>query len=282
MKVYGIYNPASGSFDISQINYCVSYFENKYKLKIEIVESKYPKFSNDFFKNNFADLVIVFGGDGFIRDVVEGLYINKISCLVYFIPFGTVNVLCRELKIGTSYKKALNNFSLNSKKLPLNIGLAGDKVFVQMFGIGFDAASVKNVNIRLKKNIGRYAYVISALKNIFGKFDIHQIYFDKKKFQTEHLIVNIGNFYAGSYKIYNKFSDKFKILISEDIGFFGLIKFLIHIFTPFKILDIKLAGVVKIENVTDAQIDGDYVNFDGKGIYVRLINTKIFILKPGD
>ncbi|MBZ4672011.1 MAG: hypothetical protein JG762_241 [Deferribacteraceae bacterium] len=280
MSFYAIYNPASGSYSKSKIDYIIKYFSDNYSIDLVAVESKYQGFAKDFFESKNPKLVIIIGGDGFIRDVVEGLYYNKIKTKIYFIPLGTVNVLCRELSIGSNYKTALKRFDINSIALPMKIGIAGDRVFIQMMGLGLDAVSVKNINLNIKKYIGKYAYVISGIKGILMKYTPINVFFDKKFYKPCHMIVSIGNLYAGSFKIYNKKSDYFKVLMAEKNNFKEILKYLIHIFTFYKCLPIFLTNVIKIENVKDAQLDGDYVNFDGKDLLIRLVTTDLSILKP--
>jgi len=280
MSLYAIYNPASGSFDNDKIDYIIKYFRDNYSLNFIPVKSKYQGFAKDFFKSARAEFVLIIGGDGFIRDVVEGLYYNKVKTKVYFIPLGTVNILCRELSIGSDYRSALKRFDINSALLPMKIGIAGDRVFIQMLGLGFDAISVKNVSLNLKKYMGRYAYVISGIKSMFMKYKQINVFFDKKFYKPYHIIVSIGNLYAGSFKIYNKKSDCFKVLMAEKSNFTEVLKYLIHIFTFYKCLPIFLTSVIKLENVTDAQIDGDYVNFEGKDLLIRLVKTDLSIFKP--
>ncbi|MCB4204120.1 hypothetical protein LF845_03990 [Deferribacterales bacterium Es71-Z0220] len=280
MSFYAIYNPASGSYSKSKIDYIIKYFSDNYSIDLVAVESKYQGFAKDFFESKNPKLVIIIGGDGFIRDVVEGLYYNKIKTKIYFIPLGTVNVLCRELSIGSNYKTALKRFDINSTALPMRIGIAGDRVFIQMMGFGLDAVSVKNINLNIKKYIGKYAYVISGIKGMLMKYTTINVFFDKKFYKPCHMIVSIGNLYAGSFKIYNKKSDYFKVLMAEKNNFKEILKYLIHIFTFYKCLPIFLTNVIKIENVKDAQLDGDYVNFDGKDLLIRLVTTDLSILKP--
>ncbi|UOD34412.1 hypothetical protein DSN97_09655 [Deferribacteraceae bacterium V6Fe1] len=280
MSFYAIYNPASGSFDNDKIDYIIKYFRDNYSINFIPVKSEYQGFAKDFFKSGRFEFVLIIGGDGFIRDVVEGLYYNKVKTKVYFIPLGTVNVLCRELSIGSDYKSALQRFDISSGVLPMKIGIAGDKVFIQMLGFGLDAITVKNVSLNLKKYIGRYAYVVSGIKSILMKYSPINVFFDKKSYKPCHMIVNIGNLYAGSFKIYNKKSNYFKVLMVEKNNFTEILKYLIHIFTFYKCLPIFLTNVIKVENVTDAQIDGDYVNFKGKDLLIRLITSDLTIYKP--
>lgn len=280
MSYFAIYNPASGSFDNNKIEYIIKYFRDKYAINFIPVKSEYQGFAKDFFKSARIEFLLIIGGDGFIRDVVEALYYNKVKTKLYFIPLGTVNVLCRELSIGSDYRYALKRFDINSDLLPMKIGIAGDKVFVQMFGLGFDAISVKNVSLKLKKYIGRYAYVISGIKSMFMKYRQINVFFNKKFYKPCHMIVSIGNLYAGSFKIYNKKADYFKVLIAEKSNFIELLKYLSHIFTFYKCLPIFLTNVIKLENVTDAQLDGDYVNFGGKDLIIRIVKTDLFIFKP--
>ena len=51
---------------------------------------------------------------------------------------------------------------------PLNLGLVNGRHFAVMASVGFDADVVANVNLKLKKRIGKGAYVLAALQKMLS------------------------------------------------------------------------------------------------------------------
>jgi diacylglycerol kinase (ATP) len=107
------------------------------------------------------DRIIAVGGDGTLNEVINGLAPSTIP--LAFIPLGTVNVLA--LEIGLPFDLlAAAEVAVRGVPTPVCLGQAGARKFLLMAGIGFDAQVVRAVDSRLKRRIGRFAYVVAALK----------------------------------------------------------------------------------------------------------------------
>ena len=115
-----------------------------------------------------ADLVIVCGGDGTVREVCAELAGTGIP--VGIIPAGTGNLLARNLGIPLYIRSAID-IALNGQDRAIDmVEVGGDGIedthFMVMAGMGFDAAIMEGVNEDIKKKIGWVAYVISGLKSL--------------------------------------------------------------------------------------------------------------------
>lgn len=107
--------------------------------------------------------IVAAGGDGTLNEVINGLAPSTIP--LAFIPLGTVNVLA--LEIGLPFDLlAAAEVAVNGVPTPVGLGQAGERKFLLMAGIGFDAQVVRAVDSRVKRRIGRFAYVVAAIKTL--------------------------------------------------------------------------------------------------------------------
>ena len=109
-----------------------------------------------------ADLVMVCGGDGTVREVCAELAGTGIP--VGIVPAGTGNLLARNLGIPL-YIRAAIDVALNGQDRAIDlVEVGGDGIedthFMVMAGMGFDAAIMEGVNEDLKKRVGWVAYVV--------------------------------------------------------------------------------------------------------------------------
>ncbi len=115
-----------------------------------------------------ADLVLVCGGDGTVREVCAELAGTGIP--VGIVPAGTGNLLARNLEIPLFMRAAID-VALNGQDRAIDlVEVSGDDLpdthFMVMAGMGFDAAIMEGVNEDLKKKVGWIAYVVSGLKSL--------------------------------------------------------------------------------------------------------------------
>jgi len=105
-----------------------------------------------------AELVVAVGGDGTIREVINGINVNK--NILGIIPLGTGNGFRRSCNIPGQWESALNGLSQWSPRV-IDIGEVNGTLFLNVVGIGFDAA-VENIASGKYKNLKGYLSYIAA------------------------------------------------------------------------------------------------------------------------
>ncbi|WP_028656988.1 MULTISPECIES: YegS/Rv2252/BmrU family lipid kinase [unclassified Nocardioides] len=150
-----------------------------------------------------ADLVIVCGGDGTVREVCAELAGTGIA--VGVVPAGTGNLLARNLEIPLFIRAAVDVALTGQDRAIDMVAVEGDGLepshFMVMAGMGFDAAIMEGVNEDIKKKVGWLAYVLSALKALMFPAMKLEISIDDMPF-TKHrartcVIGNVGSLQGG-------------------------------------------------------------------------------------
>jgi YegS/Rv2252/BmrU family lipid kinase len=134
------------------------------------------------------DLVIGYGGDGTLNQVVNGVMAAKRRrCIVGVIPGGTANVWAHEIGMSQDPVKA-SLLLINSEGRKVDLGhiaadflpfaptngrqqkerraSGGRRHFLLMAGLGIDAAILRRVPTSLKEKIGKAAVALAAIKEL--------------------------------------------------------------------------------------------------------------------
>lgn len=110
------------------------------------------------------DLIVAAGGDGTINEVANGLV--HTGTTLGALPIGTGNVWVRELRQSLNPLTAARQLAVGSIH-QIDLGLANERHFLLMAGIGFDAAITQEVRSADKRRLGRLAYIIKSLPVIW-------------------------------------------------------------------------------------------------------------------
>lgn len=107
-----------------------------------------------------ADAVIACGGDGTLNEVANGLADSHTALAV--VRGGTANVWAKEVGIPGDPATALRLLNDGSTRT-IDLGRAGERYFLLMAGIGFDAAIVRRVSATLKRRLGAASYLLHGM-----------------------------------------------------------------------------------------------------------------------
>lgn len=168
-RCFLIVNPTSGRYSRQEIERVMTDLQGHDiapELMLTGSAADAPLFARRICAEEAEPFIIAGGGDGTINGVVNGLVPGRATLGV--LPFGTANVLARELSIK-SVDDAVQKL-VRGETRRLQVGLieaCGErKYFFLMAGIGFDGAVVENVRLGEKRIIGKGAYLLSALRTL--------------------------------------------------------------------------------------------------------------------
>jgi diacylglycerol kinase (ATP) len=148
-------------------------------------------------------MVVAAGGDGTIAEVANGLMGTDARLGV--IPLGTANVLAHELGLPFSPKAVAAALAFG-RTTTLWPGVAsstqGNRLFVQMLGVGFDAHVVRRVSFPMKKLFGKGAYVLRSMAELTRySYPPIRLRLDEVETQAASVIVSKGRLYGGRFHL---------------------------------------------------------------------------------
>lgn len=110
-----------------------------------------------------VDLVVAVGGDGTLREVIEGLVDPAIP--IGILPFGTANVLANELGIPRDVHHNLEILFRN-KIQAIDVARVNGHLSFLITGIGIDAMAVREVEERRDGPITKWSYVEAMVRTL--------------------------------------------------------------------------------------------------------------------
>lgn len=194
-RVLVISNPAAGRANSSYVADVIAALSN-YEFNVEHIATGIDG-SIAVDPSEAADVVLAVGGDGTIRDVINQLSTQNYKLAIA--PCGTANVLAAEIGQVVSVKDVVRTIT-DGNDVALNLGSMNGSCFSVMVSIGFDADVVHSVNLKLKKRLGKLAYIMAAVK-AFWRFQPKRfnIVVDGEMHVCEGVILSNSRYYGGTF-----------------------------------------------------------------------------------
>ena len=147
------------------------------------------------------DLVAAIGGDGTVNEIINGLAGSETPLAI--IPTGTVNVLAMELGIPLEPPDAVKLLGGDAGHVSwIDLGLAGDRYFGLMAGVGMDAAVVAALNPTMKKALKEAAFAVQGLATYLTHEDpLIRVTCDERTVEGYFAVLGNSSNYGGAFGI---------------------------------------------------------------------------------
>jgi len=218
LRVVLAYNPASGNFCPEALGDLKSAFEGAgHEVSCEN--------SREFCFERPVDLVCAYGGDGTARTVVSRNGADAAGAPLCVFPSGTINLLAREARYASDvagFARMAAERMAGEVGREVHFGHIGEEAFLCCASVGPDARAVAAVSERLKRRIGRLAYGVAALAQMWRwPRQAFEFTVDGASLRGEAMFVCKGRYYAGPWVIDEAAAlsnDHFRILILPRAG----------------------------------------------------------------
>lgn len=216
-KVLFIYNRNSGkqffASMISKVNEVLKLLKLRLGGKnVELKEFKrFDEFPGIIAKavEQGVDWVIIAGGDGTIRAVIEEMQHQAYNPAISVFPAGTVNLIAKELQLSSEPYKWINRIFKGIAR-PVYLAKCNGRIFMTVAGAGFESLVVDRVTELEKKLFSKFAYVMEGTEAmrrelVFSNWRYEfQVRFDGEEewHDASSVIVGKSRYYAGRYNIF--------------------------------------------------------------------------------
>ncbi len=164
-----IYNPNARKGKIKEVMpYILERLSTKFK-PCDAVQSKSAEDMIDLARKNAEkyNVVVVAGGDGSIHNVINGVKQSKGRPTLGFLPYGTVNDVCRTLNIPRDLDKAIDVI-LRGETIKYDIMQEGNNYMIYTFAGGMFVSTSFKTSTGLKRLLGKLAYFLTGAKQLFS------------------------------------------------------------------------------------------------------------------
>ena len=145
-----------------------------------------------------AELIFVWGGDGMVQRCVDA--VAGTDAVLAILPAGTANLLATNLNIPDDLTGAVR-VGLHGERREFDTGTVNGEHFAVMAGTGFDALMIKGASRRMKRRLGRLAYVYTGTKSLSARGMKAEVEVDGRRYYKGRLscvlVGNVGRLFGG-------------------------------------------------------------------------------------
>lgn len=263
-----IFNPRAGG---NKQRFLSSILQ-KAGVKVELLQTTHPGHARELARKVRAhQRLFVAGGDGSLNEALNGLLDAQIEGHevppLGIIPLGTANVLAVE--VGLEIRaQAIADYINNPAQVWVRPGLVNGRAFFLMVGMGADADTVANVSLKLKRLIGKGAYVIEGLRNIiFPHHRDFEVNIGREQYRVAGVVATHAKHYGGAFVISPdaKLTDNsLDVVLMPGSGFMALARYGIaltlnrlHAQTDVSVVQTERLTITSHCGPAPLQIDGE-------------------------
>lgn len=239
-------------------------------------------------------VVAAAGGDGTLMGAARGII--GTGAALGILPCGTMNVLARELGIGSrKFNTALEAIK-GDKRQDIDIFAVNGRPFLQVAGFGPDARAIELITPKLKKHMGAAAHVITGLKVAMERPPLITMTLPGgETIQGTQIIMGNGKRYGGEAHLFANasFDDgrlDAAIIDQESLGILFEVLGLIvskgatkHNISDFTTLCRIKTCDITAEGRLPYHLDGDYAGTlePGDVLHIERLPEKLTVCVPG-
>lgn len=234
------------------------------------------------------DLVMIFGGDGTIGEVIKGLGLEDLQIPMAIIPTGTVNDVARVHDIPLDASKAISQ--LNTEQTISSDTIKVNETYASyLFALGSFMTAFAKVGSGIKSKIGRFSYLFAGINMLLQlkKYKV-KIKTDEREFEAHSvltIVTTISSVGSLTRLIKNAQPDDglLHIINIEPVNIFEVVKIIFLALsgniTKHRKVDYMTSqkAEVKAIGLKDVNIDGDLHDYNDAEISV--LKGRITLLK---
>lgn len=146
-----------------------------------------------------APIVVAAGGDGTLNEVINGL--GDTAATIALFPVGTTNVLAADIGLTGAPAQFAGMIAARVTR-PFRAGIVNGRRFGVMASVGFDAQVVERVSPRLKRMLGKGAFILAAARHLLHyRPSTYDVVIDGEAHEASLVVVTRSRYYAGRYMI---------------------------------------------------------------------------------
>ena len=232
------------------------------------------------------DTVVAAGGDGTMNEVVQALAGTEATMGV--LPLGTGNVWVHEVGIPLDLPGAVKVL-MDGQVRRVDLGMAGERYFLLMAGVGYDAIVAQSTPSAAKRRLGTLAYVVRGIGvalSYRGRRVTLDVDGEQRQFRSLLIVIGNTRTYGGQVSLTPKArvdDGLLDVCVFRGVGLLHSVWFLLQVLIGRHTQDPGVAYfrtkrlMVRAEPPLLVQVDGDTIGETPMGFVVRNRCLKVIV-----